>query len=153
MAKLIYIKKVIVNQSLFYFLNLFLIKYTITDIMYITKFTTTIDAAEENSEKKKKAVVNAIHATTTEEITTLLKFVNNLFELRAGKIIKLEINKVPITLIPMTTTIAVPSAKIMLYSLVFIPVALANDSSNVTAKIRLYINIYITIIQIVIGKI
>ena len=148
-----YTKKVIVKQSLFYFLNLFLIKYTITDIIYITRFTTTIDAAEENSEKKKNAVVNASAATTTDEITTLLKFVNNLFELRAGKIIKLEINKVPITLIPITTTIAVPSANIILYSLVFIPVALANDSSNVTAKIRLYINIYITIIQIVIGKI
>ena len=148
-----YTKKVIVKQSLFYFLNLFLIKYTITDIIYITRFTTTIDAAEENSEKKKNAVVNASAATTTDEITTLLKFVNNLFELRAGKIIKLEINKVPITLIPITTTIAVPSANIILYSLGFIPVALANDSSNVTAKILLYINIYITIIQIVIGKI
>lgn len=148
-----YIKKVIVKQSLFYFLNLFLIKYTNTDIIYITRFTTTIDAADENSEKKKNAVINAIHATTTDEITTLLKLVNNLFELRAGKIIKLEINNVPMTLIPITTTIAVPSANIILYSLVFIPVALAKDSSNVTAKIRLYIKIYITIIQIVIGKI
>ena len=61
------------KQSLFYFLNLFLIKYTNTDIIYITRFTTTIDAADENSEKKKNAVVNAIHATTTVEITTLLK--------------------------------------------------------------------------------
>ena len=108
------IKKVIVKQSLFYFLNLFFIKYTITDIIYITKFTTTIDAAEENSEKKKNAVVNATQATTTDDITTLLKFVNILFELRAGKIIKLEINNVPITLIPITTTIAVPRANIIL---------------------------------------
>ena len=121
--------------------------------MYITRFTTTIDSADENSEKKKNAVVNAIHATTTDDITTLLKLVNNLFELRAGKIIKLEINNVPITFIPITTTIAVPRANIILYNLVFIPVALAKDSSNVTAKIRLYIKIYITIIQIVIGKI
>lgn len=126
---------------LFYLINFFLIKYTNTEIIYNTKFTTTIDAAEENSEKKKNAVVKAIDATITEDITTRLKLVNNLFEVRAGKIIKLEINNVPITLIPTTTTIAVARAKIILYNLVFIPVALAKASSNVTANILLYIKI------------
>ena len=79
-----------------------------------TKFTKTIDAADENLLKTKNAIKNAITDTITLDITTALKLLNNLIEVNAGKIIKLEINNEPITLIPTTTTIAVAKANIIL---------------------------------------
>jgi len=72
--------------------------------------------------------------TTAEQTVTLLNFLNIRIELRAGKIIRLEINNAPIMRIPSTMVRAVKKAISILYRPVFIPVALAKVSSNVTAN-------------------
>ena len=51
-----------------------------------------------------------------DEIMTLLKLLNTRIEVKAGKIIKLEINIVPIIRIPRTIVIAVKNAINILYS-------------------------------------
>jgi hypothetical protein len=83
------------------------------------------------------------------DIITLLNFLNNCIDESVGKIIKLDINKDPINLIPKTTTIEHKLANIILYKSVFTPIDLANLSSNVIANILLYENTYkrITIID------
>ena len=64
-------------------------------------------AAEENLVKPIKATKKQKIEIRAEEKITFLKLLNTLIEDKAGKIIKLEIRSVPITLIPITTTIAV----------------------------------------------
>ena len=54
--------------------------------------------------------INAITETTAELITTFLKDLNNLIEVRAGNIIILLIKSVPISLIPTTISTAVSIA-------------------------------------------
>ena len=70
-----------------------------------------------------------------EEITTLKKLLKILIEERGGKIIRLEIIKAPINLIPIITVQAVRTAMNVLYAFVFIPEEWAKVSSKVTAKI------------------
>lgn len=70
-------------------------------------------------------------------ITTDLNLLKYWHDDIVGKIIKLDINKAPISLIPSTTTTEQRLAKIMLYKLVLIPIDLANFSSNVIANILL----------------
>ena len=71
------------------------------------------------------------------DITTLLNFLKIFIELKAGNIIKLDINNDPINLIPITTTKEHSIANIALYTLVLIPIDLENVSSNVIANILL----------------
>ncbi len=73
--------------------------------------------------------------TTTEDTTTDLKVLNTLIEVRAGKIIKLDINIAPIILIPKTIVMAVKKAIRILYIDTLTPVALAKLSSKVTENI------------------
>ena len=47
---------------------------------------------------------------TDEQTITALKLLNTLIEVRAGKIIRLDMRSVPIILIPTTTVIAVSTA-------------------------------------------
>ena len=82
---------------------------------------------------KKKHTIETIE----ELITTVLKLLHTLMEVNAGKIIKLEISKVPIILIPTTIVMAVKNAMSMLYMFAFVPVALAKFSSKVIANILL----------------
>ena len=96
----------------------------------------------------KKAIKNEITEISAEEKITCLNFLNTCIEESAGKIIILDINKVPIILIPITIVIAVKEANKILKSLVWIPVAFANDSSNVTEKIRWYKRIKVPITKI-----
>ena len=72
-------------------------------------------------------------------IVDTMMTVLNLLHIRMaesdGKTIRLDINSVPIILIPSTTVIAVRSASIIFYISLFVPVALAKFSSKVTANI------------------
>ncbi len=72
-----------------------------------------------------------------DDITTCLNFLNILIEDKLGKIIKLDINNVPIILIPMTIVIDVSIASNEFNKLTLVPVALAKFSSNVTVNILL----------------
>ena len=69
------------------------------------------------------------------DIVTFLKLLKTLIDVNDGKMIRLEISKAPINLIPKTIVIEVRNAINMLYKLDFVPVALAKFSSKVTAKI------------------
>ena len=71
---------------------------------------------------------------TAEQTVTLLNFLNRRIELKAGKIIRLEINTAPMIRIPSTMVRAVKKAMSILYSPVFIPLAFAKVSSKVTAN-------------------
>ena len=75
--------------------------------------------------------------TITDEIITVLYLLHTLIEERLGNIIKLDIRSAPIIRIPITTVIAVSTARIILYAPAFVPVAFAKFSSKVTAKILL----------------
>ena len=69
--------------------------------------------------------------TSAEQIVTFLNFLNTRMELRAGKIIRLEMSMAPIMRMPSTIVRAVKKAISILYKPVFIPVALAKVSSKV----------------------
>ena len=69
-----------------------------------------------------------------EQIVTDLNDLKIRIALKAGKIINAEIRSEPTRFIAKTMIIAVTTAINKLYKLVFTPVALANDSSNVTAN-------------------
>lgn len=71
----------------------------------------TMLAAEENCEKAKKATKKLKIDINIEEMITFLKLLNTRMEDNAGKIIRLEISKVPMIRMPMTTTMAVKMAK------------------------------------------
>ena len=71
---------------------------------------------------------------TAEQTVTLLNFLNSRIELKAGKIIRLEISTAPIIRMPSTMVRAVKRAMSILYSPVFIPLAFAKVSSKVTAN-------------------
>ena len=71
---------------------------------------------------------------TAELITTDLNFLKICIDVRAGKMIRLEISIAPIMRMPSTIVIAVKNAMIMLYDCTFVPVAFAKVSSNVIAK-------------------
>jgi hypothetical protein len=92
--------------------------------------------ADEYFVKQKNAIKKHTTDIIIDDHTVHLKFLNKRIDVKAGKIIKLEINNVPIILIPKTTITAVTIDKPIFYSLVLIPMAFAKDSSNVTAKIR-----------------
>ena len=72
-----------------------------------------------------------------DDMTTCLNFLNILIEDRLGNMIREDINRVPIILIPITIVILVSNAISELNNFVLVPVAFANDSSNVTANILL----------------
>ena len=69
-----------------------------------------------------------------EQIVTDLNDLKMRIALNAGKIIKAEIRSEPTRFIAKTMITAVTTAINKLYKFVFTPVALANDSSNVTAN-------------------
>ena len=102
-----------------------------------TTFTTTTLApgavsiiSEMNNPVRKQST-----ETIPEQITTERKLLHSLIDVRAGKIIRLEINNEPIIIIPSTIVIAVKTAISILYILIFMPVALEKLSSKVTANI------------------
>ena len=101
------------------------------------RLTATIPAPAGIDHRQDAMIPVAKHTTETiaEEITTALNRENTRMEVNAGKMIRLEISIVPIIRIPTTIVTAVSTAIIRLYNPVFMPVALAKDSSNVTAKI------------------
>lgn len=74
---------------------------------------------------------------TADKTTTDLKYLHTRIAVKAGKIIRLEISRAPIILIPRTMVIDVKTAISILYTFALIPVAFANVSSKVTAKILL----------------
>ena len=78
----------------------------------------------------------AVHETDkiAEQMVTDLNDLKIRIALKAGKIIKAEISKDPTKFMARTMMTAVTTAINKLYKLVLTPVALANDSSNVTAK-------------------
>lgn len=71
------------------------------------KLTITMLAADEYCENTKKATKKQKIEIIIEEIITFLKLLKTRIDDRAGKIIKLDINNVPMILIPTTTTTAV----------------------------------------------
>jgi hypothetical protein len=75
---------------------------------------------------------------TAEQTVTLLNFLNRRIELKAGKIIRLEISTAPIIRMPSTMVRAVKRAMSILYSPVLIPLAFAKVSSKVTENNLLY---------------
>ena len=102
------------------------------------KFAITTLAPDGNSYKYEKTIpstkqITEIHA---DDITTCENRLKTRIEVSDGKIIRLEINKVPIRRIPNTIVIAVSSAITILYISVFRPVAFAKFSSKVIAKTR-----------------
>ena len=76
------------------------------------RFTTTTLAPVGTEKPKEITIPIKKHMTdkTPEFITPLLKLLHTLMDVRAGKIIKLEINIAPIILIPITIVRAVKSA-------------------------------------------
>ena len=71
------------------------------------KFTITTLAPDGKLGNKKKASKKLVIEINAEVITTTLNFLNILIEVSAGKMIKLEINNVPMILIPSTIITAV----------------------------------------------
>ena len=72
---------------------------------------------------------------TAELMMTLLNVLHTLMDVRAGKMIRLDIKRAPIILIPSTMVTAVSTAISVFYRSAFTLVAWANVSSNVMAKI------------------
>ena len=68
--------------------------------------------------KIKNAIKNEIIDINADDIITFLNFLNTCIEDSAGKIMILEINNVPIILIPITIVIAVSAANKTLNNLV-----------------------------------
>ena len=112
--------------------------------MNIIRFIITIVAPVGTSNKNDtiRPIMNAITDIIILDITTLLNLLNTCIDDSVGKIIKLDINNEPISLIPNTIVIEHKIAKIMLYRFVLIPIDLENLSSNVIANILLYEKIY-----------
>ena len=110
---------------------------TITKIIKIARFTTTTLAPKGKFVKTKNVIKNDNNDIRAEDTITFLNFLNTCIDYNAGKIIILEISNVPIIRIPITIVMAVSEAKSILNNLVFVPVALAKGSSNVTANILL----------------
>lgn len=73
----------------------------------------------------------------TEQIVTLRKLRNIRIADNAGNITSAEISSDPTRFIAITITTAIKTASNVLYRFVFIPVALANVSSNVIENILL----------------
>ena len=89
--------------------------------------------------RKKDAVIPIRKQTTertAEQAITDLKLLHTHIAESAGKMIRLEMSRAPIMRIHRTTVIAVRTARSILYSFVFVPVALVKVSSKVTAKMR-----------------
>ena len=87
--------------------------------------------------KTETRIPETAHITeiTAELIITDKKLLKSLIAERAGKIIRAEISNAPTRFMARTITTAVTTAIRMLYAFVFVPVAEAKFSSNVTAKI------------------
>ena len=85
--------------------------------------------------------INPRNAHTTEIIAELivtpLKLLKTLIADSAGKIIRAETRSEPTRFIATTITIAIIVAKKILKILIFVPLAFAKFSSNVTANILL----------------
>ena len=103
------------------------------------RFTTTTvaPAGVENRKENTRPIKKQTTATMDEAIITPLNPLHTRIDVRAGKIIKLEISRSSINRIPITMVMAVKNAKMILYRPTFVPVAFAKLSSNVTAKILL----------------
>ena len=71
------------------------------------KLTITTLAPDGKLGNKKKASKKLVIDIKADVMTTTLNFLNTLIEVKAGKMIKLDINNVPIILIPSTMIIAV----------------------------------------------
>ncbi len=84
-----------------------------------------IPSSEQNTDK------------TAEQTVTDLKLLNTLIADSAGKITSAEMRSDPTRFIARTMITAIIIAISRLYSLVLVPVACANDSSNVTQNILL----------------
>ena len=80
-------------------------------------------------------VTAQITAMTAELIITEKKLLNILIAERAGKMMSAEIRSAPTRFIASTITTAVITAIRVLIALVFVPVADAKFSSNVTVNI------------------
>jgi phage-related minor tail protein len=74
-------------------------------------------------------------AMRTEQIVTLLKVLKRRIADRAGKMTRAEIRSVPTKLMAKTIMTAIVTARIRLYVLALMPVAVAKSSSKVTEKI------------------
>lgn len=72
-----------------------------------------------------------------EKIVTALKLLKIFNVVNVGKIINADISSDPTRFMPSTTITAITTEINKLYSSVFVPVAFAKFSSNVTAKILL----------------
>ena len=105
----------------------------------IIKFTITTVApvGESSINEENIPIMNAITETIAEVITTAPKLLHTRRAERAGKIIRLDISIAPIIRIPITLVTAVKTAIRELKRVVFVPVAFANESSKVIAKILL----------------
>ena len=126
----------IINITLI-FLGLLILGYLGLFDYIINRFTTTTLAPKGKFVKTKNVIKNDNNDIRAEDTITFLNFLNTCIDDNAGKIIILEISNVPIIRIPITIVMAVSEAKSILNNLVFVPVALAKGSSNVTANILL----------------
>ncbi len=84
-----------------------------------------------------KPIIKQITAISAELTVTAKKDLHILMELTAGKIIRAEIRRAPMTFMPRTIVTAVRTAITVLYKSALIPVAFIKFSSKVTAKILL----------------
>ena len=74
----------------------------------------TTDDADEKLANAKKATTKQNTEIIAEAMITFLNLLNTCIAERAGRIIKLDISRAPIILIPITTVIAVKKANIIL---------------------------------------
>ena len=111
----------------------------INDNKIIKRFVTTIVApvGKERLYEKYSPKINETTDTTAEATVTFLKELQRLIAVRGGKIIREDTSNAPIILIPITTVMAVSTARIVLKTETFTPVAFAKSSSKVIAKILL----------------
>ena len=99
--------------------------------------TTVAPVGESKAKDIRSPKIKDTAEVTAERTITAPKLLQTLREERAGKMIRLEISIAPIIRIPKTMVIAVKIAINELKRFVFVPVAFANDSSKVIAKILL----------------
>ena len=101
----------------------------------IFALTTVAPVCQPRRHAVKKPIIKQMSETETEHISTPLNVVHTLIAVIAGNTINAEIISEPIIFMPRTIVTAVSTARSILYTFVFIPVALEKLSSNVTANI------------------
>lgn len=99
--------------------------------------TTVAPVGESRAYDEKMPIRNAAIEKIAEVIITERKLLHIKRDESAGKIIRLEISIAPIIRIPITMVTAVSTARRVLKIPVLTPVAFANSSSKVIAKILL----------------